>query len=552
MAIFDPASDEVTGPEIDGAPTEPVLDVNDIQGAIIPGFGTSRQHLMALRFTGADALRHWLATTAPVSTLAEVMTVRNERRSAKRADRNAAPPRTPVMRGLALTFQALRLLRSDADDIADEPLRGGMMLRSVGLEDPKDPDEEGHRSQWAVGGTPDTIPHVLLILAAELDFDLDDGVAAVEGEVDAATVVWQQRGAVLPGDIEHFGFRDGVSQVGVRGRLSTRERHFLTRRWFDPADERALQYARPGQPLVWPGLFVFGYPAGTFTAALDPGPVKSGGPPWTKNGSLLVFRRLRQDVAAFRAFIDEESARLRADSGRDDITAERLAACLVGRWPNGSALIRSPDGPSGDEASDMLGINGFGYATEQPPAQVCSDPLVTDEGLAAGGHANELRTVAQAPDDQGGLICPKFAHIRKVNPRDLVTDQEGGELGTRSFQMLRRGITWGKPYVEGEPPENADRGLLFMSYQTDIENQFELLSTRWMNTDRAPELDGPGFDLLVGQNNDGDRTAELHASEDDSVTLVASRSQRWVIPTGGAYLFAPSVSTLQMFTEESP
>src|SRR3712207_7527618 len=52
---------------------------------------------------------------------------------------------------------------------------------------------------------------------------------------------------------------------------------------------------------------------------------------------------------------------------------------------------------------------------------------------------------------------------------------------TLTFQMLRRGITWGTPYVEGEAPSAADRGLLFLSWQTSLEDQFERLTARWMN-----------------------------------------------------------------------
>ena len=46
-----------------------------------------------------------------------------------------------------------------------------------------------------------------------------------------------------------------------------------------------------------------------------------------------------------------------------------------------------------------------------------------------------------------------------------------------------------------------------MSYQTDIEEQFEQLNIKWMNAADKPEIGGSGHDLLIGQNNKGDRTA---------------------------------------------
>jgi deferrochelatase/peroxidase EfeB len=164
--------------------------------------------------------------------------------------------------------------------------------------------------------------------------------------------------------------------------------------------------------------------------------------------------------------------------------------------------------------------------------------MVAREGLAAAAAPDELRVVAGAPADPQGEICPHVAHIRKVNPRDLSTDQ-GDAADTRSFQMLRRGITWGEPYAEDEPPAAADRGLLFMSYQTSIVQQFELLTQKWMNRTGAPE-GVAGHDLLVGQSADGIRSAALPGGG----TISAPADERWVIPTGGGYFFTPSRSGL--------
>ena len=45
-----------------------------------------------------------------------------------------------------------------------------------------------------------------------------------------------------------------------------------------------------------------------------------------------------------------------------------------------------------------------------------------------------------------GRVCPHFAHIRKVNPRDSVTDL--GKTGDTLLRMLlRRGITFGPPLI---------------------------------------------------------------------------------------------------------
>jgi Dyp-type peroxidase family len=534
--LFEPDSDFVTGPQVREAPLEPVLDVDDIQGVVLPGFGTSRQHLLGLRFADADATRRWLGRWgSTVSSLRQVNAGRNRRRRALRQDQPR--PRTPLWTGLALSAEALRTLTLPPEDLGDAAFSVGLAARSGLLGDPP-AGEEGHRLTWLVGGTAETTPHILIILGAEEQSSLDERVAALSADADG-TVVYSQAGELLEGNREHFGFMDGVSQVGIRGRLSAVPRHFLTRRWIDPADPLARLAARPGQPLVWPGQFLFGLASQRGDDPLTPGPPKPA-PEWARNGSLLAFRRLRQDVPAFRRFTEQEAARLRALPGFADLDQAHLEAALVGRWPDGSALSRTPGAPEPAEVKDMLAANYFGYATDTSTVRVCADPKVAAEGLAGAEPGAELRDVAGVPGDPAGQRCPTFSHIRKVNPRDLATDQDPHPEATLTFQMLRRGITWGKPYAEGEAAADADRGLLFMSWQTSLEDQFERLSARWMNNRRGPDGNA-GHDVLVGQAP----VRECVLSGADGSTAQVRVAVRWVLPTGGGYFFGPSLSTLR-------
>jgi hypothetical protein len=131
----------------------------------------------------------------------------------------------------------------------------------------------------------------------------------------------------LPGH-EHFGFDDGVSQPGPRGRASDRPGDHITDRHIDPGQvPQSLLYGYPGQDLVWPGEFVLGYPA-TGPDPLLPGPVALAQPPWTRNGSFLVYRRLRQDVGLFWRTMRSEAARLAALPGFAELkdNDEALAA----------------------------------------------------------------------------------------------------------------------------------------------------------------------------------------------------------------------------------
>src|SRR6202030_3089131 len=83
------------------------------------------------------------------------------------------------------------------------------------------------------------------------------------------------------------------------------------------------------------GEFVLGFPNSQGAA------VTLGGALWT-DGSFAVFRRLYQDVAAFRA----QSAAGVAGSN-PALTSDQTGAALVGRWPSGAPLELNPGADPG-------------------------------------------------------------------------------------------------------------------------------------------------------------------------------------------------------------
>jgi hypothetical protein len=142
--------------------------------------------------------------------------------------------------------------------------------------------------------------------------------------------------------------------------------------------------------------------------------------------------------------------------------------------------------------------------------------------------------------DPLGEICPASAHIRKVNPRGGYTEQ-GGLEDTLTRRILRRGIPYGPklddPLAADEQERNVDRGLHFLCYQTSIVDQFEFLTRMWINSPSAPR--GGGMDLLVGQRPGQPRTCYLRLGSTGPIVL--ETTERFVIPTGGEYLFVPSI-----------
>jgi Dyp-type peroxidase family len=500
---------------------EPELAVADIQGNIWPGFNTAHMSLLGLRIdeTRVDRARLWLRDIAPlVSTIESVWHAKEVRRAVAMAT-GAAPPRPDIFLNVALAFDALVLLGLPSANIPEGLFRSGM--GKANLQDQS--DANGVPIGWLTGATPETTPHVFLIVAADDAQALADAVAILAQSCGAGSglnVIYRDQGTRLPHDREHFGFRDGISQPGMRGRRSAHPESFLTRRLLDPADPWAARFAKPGEELLWPGQFILGYP-GQDEFSEAPGPVSEPAEPWMKNGSFMVFRRLRQDVAKFKAFTRQQARTVSKQLARR-VNAKEIAAWMVGRWPAGQALVRCPLAPCAGRELEA-GINHFDYADAVPSTQV-----QTTQGVAP---------VAGAPGDVEGLRCPHFAHVRKVNLRDKPTDIRPSQF----FRLLRRGIPYGPAWSKKETVA-PDRGLLFVSYQQNIE-QFITLSTLWMNQTSSPE-GAHGHDLLVGQNASGARTAQRTFSDGSSAQLKADVEQNWVIATGGGFFFTPARSVL--------
>ena len=227
---------------------------------------------------------------------------------------------------------------------------------------------------------------------------------------------------------DHFGYRDGVSQPGLRGRASATEGDWITPRE-NPANPN---HGKPGQELVWPGEFVFGYPDqdGRFESSKTVNWMTGCdgfalAPKWAKDGSYLVYRRLRQYVHRFH------------ESVQDDLDGARI----VGRWFTGTPIVNAPT------------------ANSLADANANNNDFFFEEGVVD--------------------VCPGNAHIRKVNPRGEF------ELRERSkHRLLRRGITSGKrsKSTPAAPVnDGAERGLLFLAYMTSIKYQFEFVMKSWAN-----------------------------------------------------------------------
>ena len=535
-------------------PLEPVLEMNDIQGAVVPGFFKPHQTLLGLRVpAGSGAIRSFkslLKTLAgEISTAGQTLADRREFRARRKMSANKYPEvkEGVVLVGLGFSSSCLLRLTPGASLIPSEAFQAGLVKRSALLGDSMDRENEGNPANWFVGRQGKELD-ALVVIAGDHRKAVTARANALASRIEAAglEILYRENGNVLAGNLrghEHFGFDDGISQPGIRGRASGAPTDFITERYIDPAQiPEAWLYGYPGQDLIWPGEFVIGYPKAGPDPLL-PGPPDPLPPGWTRNGSFLVFRRLRQDVRLFWRTMRENAKRLAGTRGFASMDTLRLASLLVGRWPSGAPVNRTPKRDHPSLGSDPFANNDFIFDSDTPM-------------LPLTGGRKALYPKLQAKADPVGITCPWAAHIRKLNTRDSASEM-GGRESTFNRRLLRVGIPFGKSLhdpddkfaridqdLEHHDPEKGNRGLLFLSIQASIEQQFEFLMSRWVNDPSRPKMPG-GNDMLIGQNAaaaDGIRRCLLFGSRRQQSRIDADR--QWVIPTGGGYFFMPSISAL--------
>ena len=400
------------------------LDLANIQGFVVRGYRLPAASYLFLRVEDRVKASRWVSYAAD-----EVI--------------NAAPWSKKPEAGInvAFTYAGLEALGVPPYSLAGFPLefREGMAARADVLGDREDSDP-------APFG-PDNEIHVMVMISAADDAALAEREAQACERIDhfgGLTVVGRQVGQALLDEEggksrEHFGFVDGFGQPSIEG---------------SGVEPRPGQGAVGGKGKWRPiraGEFILGYldEEGVLPDAATPDQL-------TANGTFLVYRKLRQDVGAYRKQL-QRATKLFPGS------EELLQAKIVGRWPDGTPLILSPDGPDPAIAEDKMRNNAFSYC-----------------------------------DDAEGMGCPVGGHIRRANPRDSLPFE--GKLVNR-HRMIRRGISYGPELPEGVVENDGeDRGLIFTCLQGSIERQFEFVQSQWLNEGNVFGI-GDDQDLLTGNQD---------------------------------------------------
>jgi Dyp-type peroxidase family len=388
---------------------------------------------------------------------------------------SAANPTSPLADtwvSVALTFHGLKALgvpQDSLDSFAWE-FRQGMAARAKELGDIGESSPENWEKPL---GTPDV--HVALVAVApgaqQLEVSLERARKAYH-QLPGITAIWRQDCYALPTETEPFGFRDGISHPAIEG--------------------SGIAGTNPKEQPLKAGEFVLGYRD-------EMGGIQTTRPEVLgRNGTYIVFRKLRQRVAEFRQYLNANST-----SPEDE---ELLAAKMMGRWRSGAPLALCPFHDDPELGADRRRNNNFLYEE----------------------------------DDPAGFKTPGGSHIRRANPRDASV---AGVV--RLHRMIRRGTAYGQPLPEGVlEDDGADRGLMFAFVGAHLGRQFEFVQSQWIN-DGVFFGAGGDKDPIAGSNDEG-----------GSFTVprrpVRKRLQgipRFVVTRGGEYCFMPGLRALRWLAD---
>jgi len=474
------------------------LELDEIQGDVLAGMQKNAELFIFFKIIDGARFKA-LAREYVIGRLTNGRSVQQRNRIIHERRRLGELAREPWL-GLNLAFTKdgmNQLLGASRPRLAPSFERGADHPETIAaLNDPPS-------AKWLPGFVSDRIDAVFLITGPNPSFVTYHGNLLGERLGAAIKPVYSEIGTVRPGrqkGHEHFGFRDGISQPGIRG---------LTR---VSRPSAAPNQGLPGQDLVWPGEFILGYPGQDPLDAVKPGPVTPLPAPWARNGSYMVFRRLEQRVPEFRAFVAAQAARL-------GIGSDLLASRMVGRWRSGAPLELAP----------------------------------LEDKVWLGGDARRNNDFSYA-GDAFQRACPYAAHIRKSNPRD---DVPGGQADILTHRIIRAGIPFGPELMPGETKTAHSRGLMFVCYQASIPRQFEFIQSHWADN---PDFVGgkvrpgngspvtPGFDPIIGQApGNGARAMDEpypnYPAGNRRTTL--DIPNQFVVLTAAAYLFMPSITALR-------
>ncbi|MCI0466689.1 MAG: hypothetical protein L0Y57_06745 [Beijerinckiaceae bacterium] len=530
------------------------LDLADIQGNILTGYGQRgfpKGRIMLFHIDKGELGRKFVLALLPLITTA----LRWPSQQGIPAGKTVVP-RPKVTVNIAFTFHGLlalglptRTLRRMPDEFMD-----GMAARAPMLGDDfsgphwkESWDEVWINSGRDCGTGPDTV-HILISLFAQMN---PDGSPVAELEAKAREIEalcaspggvrlltghnrtgqpqqpFQELSAILERDSggnlkvsekEHFGFVDGIGDPVFYGQYPNRHEHTFKE------GNGALDSNGSWRPIAT-GEFLLGYPDEAQETAGAAMPHA-----FSRNGTFLAFRKLHQNVTAFRKFVNEAAARFGAVFGIENPyhARETFMAKMAGRWPDGVPVSLAPT------------IEHWNHFNLEYPA---SDPNRRYAALAKIAFR----------DDPDGIKCPLGAHIRRANTRDMLDplDRGASTLNNRR-RILRRALSYGES-PEGVP-DTSEHGLGMLIYCASLFRQFEFVQQQWINygfvsrsgNDTCPIIGNHSAGEPGGANGPKAKFVIPADPVSGHAPFFVEGIPQFVETRGGEYFFVPSMTALRM------
>ena len=416
-----------------------VLDLADIQGNILTAYGKQgfpKGRCITLNVSEAAKARRFVTELLPKITTA--LRWKARRSEAPVGEHEVTRPAVAV--NIAFTWCGLlalgvptRTLRGMPDEFID-----GMMNRASMLGDnfnQIDPMKTWDTVWTAAEGyrtVNSNIVHILITLNAQMNPDgspvreldtvtkyIEDlcaktgGVRILPGHSqpdekepakyqDLTAITYSlPDGTVVPSPKEHFDFTDGIGDPIFEGQYPGRHEQRVAQ------GNGAVDGTGKWRPLAT-GEFLLGYPDEAQEIPGSTMPLD-----FSRNGTFMAYRKLHQNVVAFRSFIAGTAERFGAVFGINNPQEARdaLMAKIAGRWPDGVPVARAPT------VEDWKKFNV--QYPDVPPSKDRKAYLARQQAFIDFTYA----------DDMGGLKCPLTSHVRRTNTRDGLAPTGRGRLG---------------------------------------------------------------------------------------------------------------------------
>jgi Dyp-type peroxidase family len=186
-------------------------------------------------------------------------------------------------------------------------------------------------------------------------------------------------------------------------------------------------------------------------------------------GTYMVFQKIVHDLDQWRELdVDEQPEWV----GRSRGTGLLLGTLTEDEDDALAAGLRAGDAKALDNWKKLFDLQMNQTVPFFTPEQINEGlPELIRQALdAVGLDLAKAREMAERITAR----CPAWSHIPKVNPR--------GADGTRLRIMFRRGY----PFEETSLDNKIRSGLLFVSFQSDIEGKFEFIKSQWAGNRSFP------------------------------------------------------------------